>query len=457
MPDESPMPGSPGFSSGSDSGSSPTLFCQGSFSAESSEPGAFGEHPWKVLSSPGLTSAVDDGCCASLLDQGTTNASRSDELAAFSGVEGIWTSSGGSKKMARLAFMDVLGISNPVVLRTLESPMRSQVRPRRLLGWGDTSHLDQPMLGVVDSPCQDGSSPSAEVVDPIVLHAPLQRTTRGSSVAVESEAECGSGSCDSGDDVDWEEDGDEYEPSVSRSPSLKSAVRVVDETTLVLARVTDRSLKRGRAGGAGAVGKGKKKKKKDEVGGGRTTTTKGSAALALAVVTHIGEVKREGGDSVEFKFDPVRVYREGGYVVRKRKNQPIPVPVPVPNLNKKSRGRKVPFVAADGESPGVGLEMPDSPRLGECGGGGGGRVKMAGGRGRKKVQSAEVFGAGRSFVCVVPGCGKCFVRGEHLKRHVRSIHTNDKRKCFFRFFLFFFGLDGWLLILFSLVSPCVPF
>ncbi|KAF9472444.1 hypothetical protein BDN70DRAFT_818638, partial [Pholiota conissans] len=61
-------------------------------------------------------------------------------------------------------------------------------------------------------------------------------------------------------------------------------------------------------------------------------------------------------------------------------------PVPIPNLNKKSRGRKVPFVA-DLTSSG---------------------------------------GSTRSYVCVVPGCGKCFVRGEHLKRHVRSIHTHDK-------------------------------
>ncbi|KII87091.1 hypothetical protein PLICRDRAFT_113085, partial [Plicaturopsis crispa FD-325 SS-3] len=32
----------------------------------------------------------------------------------------------------------------------------------------------------------------------------------------------------------------------------------------------------------------------------------------------------------------------------------------------------------------------------------------------------------RTYTCVVPGCGKCFVRGEHLKRHVRSIHTWEK-------------------------------
>ncbi|KPV76450.1 uncharacterized protein RHOBADRAFT_894, partial [Rhodotorula graminis WP1] len=28
--------------------------------------------------------------------------------------------------------------------------------------------------------------------------------------------------------------------------------------------------------------------------------------------------------------------------------------------------------------------------------------------------------------CKVPGCGKCFKRSEHLKRHVRSIHTNER-------------------------------
>jgi len=30
-------------------------------------------------------------------------------------------------------------------------------------------------------------------------------------------------------------------------------------------------------------------------------------------------------------------------------------------------------------------------------------------------------------VCTVDGCGKCFHRGEHLKRHIRSIHTHEKR------------------------------
>ena len=66
-------------------------------------------------------------------------------------------------------------------------------------------------------------------------------------------------------------------------------------------------------------------------------------------------------------------------------------PVPVPNLTKKSRGRSVP--TASGSINPYGTQ----------------RVR-------------------RSFVCVATGCGKCFVRGEHLKRHIRSIHTNEKRE-----------------------------
>ncbi|KZV93727.1 hypothetical protein EXIGLDRAFT_612657 [Exidia glandulosa HHB12029] len=63
-------------------------------------------------------------------------------------------------------------------------------------------------------------------------------------------------------------------------------------------------------------------------------------------------------------------------------------PVPIPNLTKKSRGRHVPttpFVLQNGISKNI-----------------------------------------RLHTCTVEGCGKCFARGEHLKRHIRSIHTNDK-------------------------------
>lgn len=34
----------------------------------------------------------------------------------------------------------------------------------------------------------------------------------------------------------------------------------------------------------------------------------------------------------------------------------------------------------------------------------------------------------RTFACQVSECGKVFKRSEHLKRHIRSIHTNEKRK-----------------------------
>jgi hypothetical protein len=68
------------------------------------------------------------------------------------------------------------------------------------------------------------------------------------------------------------------------------------------------------------------------------------------------------------------------------------VPVPVPNLTKKSRGRKVPTSTGD-----YALSR-DNTKKGK-----------------------------RTYTCHAHGCGKCFVRGEHLKRHIRSIHTNEKR------------------------------
>ncbi|KZV98911.1 hypothetical protein EXIGLDRAFT_726801 [Exidia glandulosa HHB12029] len=74
------------------------------------------------------------------------------------------------------------------------------------------------------------------------------------------------------------------------------------------------------------------------------------------------------------------------HAARPFKRQRVNVPAPVPNLTKKSRGRRVP-----------------------------------------RADDAEVQkDAARKYVCPVPECGKGFSRGEHLKRHTRSIHTNDR-------------------------------
>jgi hypothetical protein len=66
------------------------------------------------------------------------------------------------------------------------------------------------------------------------------------------------------------------------------------------------------------------------------------------------------------------------------------LPTPIPNLTKKSRGRRVPTQTSAGSAD---ADQKDH----------------------------------RLYVCTVTGCGKCFHRGEHLKRHIRSIHTHEKR------------------------------
>jgi uncharacterized Zn-finger protein len=66
---------------------------------------------------------------------------------------------------------------------------------------------------------------------------------------------------------------------------------------------------------------------------------------------------------------------------------------------------------------------------------------VASGAGKKR-QGAGGKSA-RMYLCDVEGCGKCFARGEHLKRHVRSIHTYEKRE--FLVLLFFLGREGKLM------------
>ncbi|KAE9397447.1 hypothetical protein BT96DRAFT_823305 [Gymnopus androsaceus JB14] len=91
---------------------------------------------------------------------------------------------------------------------------------------------------------------------------------------------------------------------------------------------------------------------------------------------------------------------------RMRPSSSLPVPVPVPNLTKKSRGRRVPTVSVLDNGTRKASVTSDYS------------VSSRGGKGA------------RIHTCKVPGCGKCFARGEHLKRHIRSIHTYDKpHKC----------------------------
>ncbi|KAG2011237.1 zinc finger and SCAN domain-containing protein 5 [Coprinopsis cinerea AmutBmut pab1-1] len=150
---------------------------------------------------------------------------------------------------------------------------------------------------------------------------------------------------------------------------------------------------------------------------------KGSAALALAVVTQISRLKQtvenglsESVDGItDLDLDPDSVAIRPG---RKRKNNPIPLPVPVPHLIKKSRGRKVPHARELSSDCGESLEEPldDEPE-----------ASSTASRTRKAATPYSLGEGGkRTYMCEVAGCGKCFVRGEHLKRHVRSIHTYDK-------------------------------
>jgi hypothetical protein len=53
--------------------------------------------------------------------------------------------------------------------------------------------------------------------------------------------------------------------------------------------------------------------------------------------------------------------------------------------------------------------------------------KMPRSRGRRVSNNPTNNGA-RMFTCKTDGCGKIFKRSEHLKRHIRSIHTLEKRK-----------------------------
>jgi hypothetical protein len=53
---------------------------------------------------------------------------------------------------------------------------------------------------------------------------------------------------------------------------------------------------------------------------------------------------------------------------------------------------------------------------------------LAAAKSRTRRASLSPDGTTRVFTCLVDSCGKQFKRSEHLKRHVRSVHTLEKRK-----------------------------
>ncbi|KAG6878023.1 hypothetical protein C0993_000563 [Termitomyces sp. T159_Od127] len=120
-------------------------------------------------------------------------------------------------------------------------------------------------------------------------------------------------------------------------------------------------------------------------------------------------------------YSPVSVASAGAGATRRRARPTtsLPIPIPVPNLTKKSRGRRVPTMDDFKDE----LDAPaPAPAPAHA---------HAHGKGKKKGAplGGAVAKSMRTYTCDVDGCGKLFARGEHLKRHIRSIHTYEKREC----------------------------
>lgn len=90
--------------------------------------------------------------------------------------------------------------------------------------------------------------------------------------------------------------------------------------------------------------------------------------------THSAEASQSASVNGEISISPV-----GPPKPNRKRRRSGDMPVPVPGLTKKSRGRKA-----------------------------------------RATDDRE-----RRHVCDVPGCGRAFVRREHLKRHIMSIHTEE--------------------------------
>ena len=236
---------------------------------------------------------------------------------------------------------------------------------------------------------------------------------------------------DDGDDKS--DESDDYKPS--RSPSLNPSRHSISPSNSFVFKSET---------GVDSSTPVNNRRKKSRKGKGKA---KGSAALALAVVSQMVRNPSATGRRADIDLNSTR-YATG---ITRRKNQPIPLPIPIPNLNKKSRGRKVPNItnndntvmkrkSSSSSSKVYVKQEDDDDDDDESGGEFEDRSRSSSSRSRRKKSTPEMSktpsGENRTFICVVPGCGKCFIRSEHLKRHVRSIHTHDKRE--FRFFLSLF-------------------
>jgi hypothetical protein len=119
-----------------------------------------------------------------------------------------------------------------------------------------------------------------------------------------------------------------------------------------------------------------------------TSVAAAATGKGKVVVVGVAKIEEEDSPAPTTGVSPV-VDRKPSPEQRKTQRpgprKRVPPPAPVPHLIKKSRGRRVP--------------EPDEARE-------------------------------RAHICAVPGCSKSFARAEHLKRHVISLHTHEKRTCF---------------------------
>lgn len=117
--------------------------------------------------------------------------------------------------------------------------------------------------------------------------------------------------------------------------------------------------------------------------------------------------------------------------IPKARRRGRPLPVPVPNLTKKSRGRRVPTTASMMSLASETGETTANEEAEE----GANDPQTLEGPSAKPLQAEDTLivtptttaSGSRIYMCQVEGCGKLFGRGEHLKRHIRSIHTYEKR------------------------------